>query len=72
MHHEVLVYKMKIKFRFLMSVGVALVAISLGSLGLYFVGFHSLKLIPLISIPAGAIFIISCSILAMAGKIERN
>lgn len=63
---------MKLRFGILMSIGLFFVVTSIGSIGLVFIGLRSFKWVAYIGMPLGAIFIITCSVLAMAGKIEKS
>jgi len=63
---------MKLKFRWVMAIGLSAVLLSLGSIGMVFAGFRSFRWIAYILMPPGAIFIMCCAVLAMLGKIEKD
>ncbi|MEF3063224.1 hypothetical protein V4C85_25855 [Ralstonia solanacearum] len=51
-----------------MAVGLCIVLLSLGSIGLVFAGFKAVYIV----MSPGAIFIMTCAVLAMLGKIEKD
>lgn len=63
---------MKLRFGVLMAISLTIVAISLGAIGLVFAGFHAFRWVVYIGVPFGAVLTITCSVLAMAGKIEKG
>lgn len=63
---------MKLKYKTLMVSSLVFVAISICSIGMVFAGFHFFRWVVYIFLPLGVIFIMTCSMLAMAGKIDKS
>lgn len=63
---------MKLKLRWVMAIGLAVVLVSMGSIGLVFAGFRAFRWVVYIVMPPGALFIMTCAVLAMFGKIEKD
>lgn len=72
MSDKVPVHEMKLRLRWVMIIGLGFFLLSGACIGLMFAGFGMFKWGAAIFIPAGAIFIMSCAVLAMLGKIEKE
>lgn len=72
MRYKVPGHEMKFRFATLTTIALALVVISMGSIAMVFAGFHAFRWLAYFLMPIGAIFVMFCAALAMAGKIEKG
>jgi hypothetical protein len=72
MYNAILVHQTNIRLSHVLAVSLAFAFISIGSIGLVFAGYHSFKWVVFVCMPVGALFVMFCAALAMAGKIDND
>lgn len=63
---------MKIRLSHVLVTSIMFVIVSLGSIGLVFAGIHVFRWVVFLCMPLGAVFVMFCAALAMAGKIDND